>query len=106
MAVPHVIPQETLWPRDAEHRYRLYARRGRELVVLAATPNLEGIGAALGAFHQDAQEVLSDGCLGDYGRIGVLDVRPDRVGFGEWILNPFDGDGTAGRLTDRPLVTA
>lgn len=76
------IDVDVLWPRDEEHRYRLYGRRGRELTVLAAAPTAGGIGEAILQLHADAKE--AGGTLGDSGVTGILDAV-DR----EWIVVPW-----------------
>lgn len=82
----HEIDVDDLWPRDEEHRYRIYARRGDELHILAACPTAGGIGEALIAFHEDQKE--SGARLADLGVIGVLDVMTDRP-TGEWVVLPW-----------------
>jgi len=79
-----------LWPRIPEFRYRLYARRGDELEVLAACPTPGGIGNALVTLNEDEKAVGRR--LSDKGVIGVLDVLPDgrrSTATGEWIASPF-----------------
>lgn len=83
-----VIKEDDLWPRDEEHRYRLYARRGRRLDVLAAAPTPQGIGLAIVTLHED--ELAVGRRLADRGVIGILDVLPDRPGpTGDWIIPPW-----------------
>ncbi len=77
---------DDLWPRDAEHRYRLYGRCGSALDVLAACPRMEGIGVAILQLHEDARE--GGGEFGDHGQVGVLDAV-----LGEWVINPFSRPG-------------
>lgn len=81
---------DDLWPRDALHRYRLYARIGSELRVLCACPEPGGIGQAIVQLHADAQEVGRR--LADEGQIGVMDVMPggELSPTGEWIVPPFN----------------
>lgn len=77
------IDHDTIYPRDAEHRYRLYGRTERNrLMVLAAAPDLEGIGAAIGQLHADMKEAGLT--LGALGATGILDAVER-----EWIVNPF-----------------
>jgi hypothetical protein len=78
----YVISGDALWPRDAEHRFRLYGRRGRDLDVLAACGDLEAVGVAVGQLHADAKE--AGGVFGDSGAFGLLDAVA-----GEWIISPF-----------------
>lgn len=85
---------DALWPRNAENRYRIYARRGRKLTVLATAATPAGVGNALVSLDDDARKV--DRRLVDEGAIGVLDVLPDystgqRVGKrgGRWIVMPW-----------------
>lgn len=77
-----MITHDDLWPRDAEHRYRLYVVRDDEREVLAASPTMEGIGLAIRTIHDDCKEV--DMRLFDLGKIGVLDAVAH-----EWILLPW-----------------
>lgn len=83
-----VIDIDDLWPRDAAHRYRLYARRGQHLHVLAATDSMAGIGTAIGALHEDAKQAGSR--LMDEGATGILDAVA-----GEWIVLPWHRPGAA-----------
>lgn len=80
--VAHSLDVDVLWPRDEEHRYRLYGRRGEELYVLAAAPTPGGIGEAIFQLHQDAKEAGQT--LGDQGATGILDAVE-----GEWIVVPW-----------------
>jgi len=78
-----VITHDDLWPRDAEHRYRLYVVRGPEREVLAAAPTMQGIGLAISTIHDDCKQVGRR--LADLGKVGILDAIER-----EWILMPFD----------------
>ena len=80
---------DDVWPRTAEYRFRLYARRGRELNVLACSPSMAGIGTAIGQLDEDAR--ADGGRLDDEGQVGVLDAVARR-----WIVNPWG----KGRLTE------
>lgn len=75
-----------LWPRDTEHRFRLYGRSGASLYVLAAAPTIEGIGTAIATLDADARE--AGGSLGDEGQIGVLDVLAGQPR-GRWLIKPW-----------------
>jgi hypothetical protein len=77
------IPQDDLWPRDAAHRYRIYARRGRELEVLAAAPDAGGVGQAILTLHDDQKQAGRR--LADLGVIGCLDVLTP-----EWVVLPWE----------------
>lgn len=78
----YVIDQDVLYPRDAEHRYRLYARRGGELEVLATAAEAGGVGEAIIQLHDD--EKKNGGRLSDRGAFGILDVVA-----GEWLVLPW-----------------
>lgn len=80
--VVHEITTDQLWPRDEEHRYRLYARRGSQLEVLAAAGTPGGVGVAI--FQLDADEREQGGALGDLGAFGILDVIERR-----WVVSPW-----------------
>lgn len=84
------IAHDKLWPRDEEHRYRVYARKGDDLTVLFATPDAGGVGVGLITFHDDLKSV--DRTLADEGRIGVFDTMPggELSPKGEWIVKPWD----------------
>lgn len=84
------IDADGVWPRDLAHRYRLYARVGERLEVLAAAPDPGGLGQAIVTLHQDAKAAGRRLC--DLGRIGVLDVMPDGEPSpaGEWIVPLWD----------------
>lgn len=89
----HVIDTDDLWPRDHRHRYRLYARTGADLRVLASSPTAGGVGVALIQLHDDAKAAGQR--LADDGQIGVLDVMPDGKPSprGEWVVLPFNREG-------------
>lgn len=80
----YAIDHEDLWPRDEEHRYRIYAVRGdvQEMEVIAATSTPGGVGLALVTLHKELKLVGSR--LSDLGQIGVLDVIER-----DWIILPF-----------------
>lgn len=75
------IPSSALYPRDEAHRLRIYARRGDELRVVAAT-DIDGLGAAL--LQLDADEREHGQRLIDLGAIGVLDAVE-----GRWLILPW-----------------
>jgi hypothetical protein len=83
----HSIDIDQLWPRDEDHRYRLYARRGTDLHVLAASPSAGGIGEAIVALHEDEKTVGRR--FADLGVFGVLDVLAGGP-TGEWIVLPWE----------------
>lgn len=88
---PITTTVDELWPRDAEHRFRIYAVVGDERTVLAATGTAGGIGEALVTLNEDQHAIGRR--LVDLGRIAVLDVLPtDRKyrATGEWIVSPYD----------------
>lgn len=75
----HMLEND-LWPREPVFRYRLYRRDGDHLEVLAAAPELGGVGCALAAHLEEEGPVV--------GTIGVLDTHPyDRSG--TWLVSPF-----------------
>lgn len=78
---------DILYPRDAEHRYRIYTVNDTELEVIAATPTAAGVGEALITIHEDMKE--QGMCLSDLGAIGVLDVLGGELPTGEWIVLPW-----------------
>lgn len=86
------IEDDVLWPRDPDHRYRLYAIRGREREVLAAAPDAGGIGQMLVTLNDDEKALGKGRRLYDRGRLGILDVLPDGnpSPAGEWIVLPWD----------------
>lgn len=77
-----VLDHDAIWPRDEQHRFRLYGRTGDDLRVLAAAPSLEAIGTAIAGCDGDQREAGEE--FGDLGQIGILDVIDRR-----WIVNPF-----------------
>lgn len=81
---------DDLYPRDDEHRFRLYAVVGDERDVLATAADMAAIGVAMGTIHEDMKAIGRRLC--DYGRIGVLDTMPDGRPHptGEWIVQPWD----------------
>lgn len=85
------IDVDDLWPRDEEHRYRLYARVGRRLDVLAASDSTAGIGLAISTIHDDQKQAGRR--LADLGQIGVMDVLAGARG--EWIVLPFNRSNAA-----------
>lgn len=80
-----MIDNDDLWPRDEEHRFRLYARRGETLKLLAATPTMAGIGTAIEELDRDAQ--ADGGSINDEGVLGVLDVMAGAKG--RWLVLPW-----------------
>ena len=74
------IEVDDLWPRDHRNRYRLYAVTGDKLEVLAAAPDLPGIGQAIATIDEE-----TDGGLGTLGRTGILDAVERR-----WIVKPWE----------------
>lgn len=78
----YAIAPDDLYPRDDEHRYRIYARRGDDLRVLACAGSPEALGVALVCLDDD-QGGLGER-LYELGQIGVLDaVR------GRWLILPW-----------------
>lgn len=75
---------EDVWPRDDENRWRIYARRGDRLEVLAATGTAAGVGVALVTLDEDARDAGEPDGLGSYGAVGVLDATE-----GRWLLSPW-----------------
>lgn len=84
------LDQDIVYPRDADHRYRLYARENDTLSVLACAPSPESVGAAVFQLHADQKE--HGETLGDLGALGVYDAI-DR----EWIVLPWHR--TTGRVS-------
>lgn len=84
---PARLSDDDLWPRDDEHRYRLYARQGTELRVLATSSTAGGIGQAIVTLHEDEKAVGRR--LADRGVIGVLDVMSGGAR-GEWVILPWE----------------
>lgn len=76
------LPRDEVWPRTPEFRYRIYARQGDKLDVLAATPTPQGIGVALKQLDADERE--RGRRLVDRGAIGVLDAME-----GYWLIMPW-----------------
>lgn len=91
----HLIDADHVWPRDGDHRYRLYLRDGDDLAVAAATPTMCGIGTAIGELDRDCREAGSR--LSDEGQVGVLDAVERR-----WIVLPW-GRGPQPRFSDAEL---
>jgi hypothetical protein len=80
------LTSDQLYPRDAEHRYRIYEKnQDGDLRVLAATPTAAGIGVALVQLYED-QGSLEE--IGEprhaLGPIGILDTIERK-----WIVHPF-----------------
>lgn len=78
----YVIDIDDLYPRDAEHRFRIYGCRGDSLDVVAVASDLASVGVAIGQIHEDMRSVGGD--LGDLGAFGLLDAVA-----GEWLIKPF-----------------
>lgn len=92
----YTIDIDVLYPRDARHRYRIYAVvPGEHPRVLATTATVGGVGAALVQLHKDAKD--AGGRLADEGRVGVLDVMAEGAhgerAHGEWVVLPWDRQG-------------
>jgi hypothetical protein len=84
------LSDDDLYPRDEEHRYRIYGVIGHQRSILAATPDAGGVGVALITIHEDQKSVGRT--LADLGRIGVLDTMPNGrpSAKGEWVVLPYD----------------
>jgi hypothetical protein len=82
--VAAILAENDIYPRDEEHRYRIYARKGRDLKVLAGAGSPEALGVALVTLHQDQLDLGGGKTLGDLGAIGVLDAVA-----GRWIILPW-----------------
>lgn len=52
----HTIPSDDIYPRDADHRYRLYALENDQPVVRACASDPGGIGAAIVQLGEDRRE--------------------------------------------------
>lgn len=85
---PHDM--DDVYPRDAEHRFRVYAIVGGDRDVIACARDAGGVGMALVTIHEDQKSIGRR--LADLGRIGVLDVMPGGVSSprGEWVVQPYD----------------
>ena len=81
MAETFSIPSDSLYPRDRDHRFRIYGRRGEVLHVIAAT-DAEGLGPALLQLDEDQREIGER--LVDLGAIGILDAVERR-----WLIMPW-----------------
>lgn len=91
------LPIDTLYPIDEQHRYRVYARRGKELEVLCAAPSPEAMGTALVQLDRDSAE--HGRRLVDQGAIGVLDVIDRR-----WIVMPWHRPEGKTRLRETEVI--
>jgi hypothetical protein len=88
---------DAIYPRDEEHRYRLYARRGRgDLQVLACASDAASLGLALVTLDEDEAEHGRH--LYDNGAIGVLDVIKRR-----WIVLPWHRPEEVTRMQGREI---
>lgn len=85
-----MLRTDDVWPRNRAHRYRLYLLQYEkdsplgepdisDAQIIAAAPDLTGIGTAFGL-------LLSEGEVHPLDRVGVLDT--DEVE-GTWIVNPY-----------------
>jgi hypothetical protein len=77
-----VIEEDAIYPRDAEHRYRIYARHGEEIEVLACAGSPEALGVAIVQLDEDERD--RGRRLVDLGAIGVLDAVA-----GRWLIMPW-----------------
>lgn len=80
--VPSILAENDVYPRDEEHRYRIYARTGDGLRVLACAGSPEALGVAIVQLDEDEKERGLR--LVDLGAIGVLDAVA-----GRWIILPW-----------------
>lgn len=78
---------DAIYPRDREHRYRVYTVNDNELEVIACAETAGGVGQALVTIHEDMKEQGMR--LADLGCIGVLDVLGGDPPTGEWIVLPW-----------------
>jgi hypothetical protein len=75
----NAITSDELWPRDADHRYRLYFLQGQELgVARAAAPDIAGLGQALQTWHEEGDTPA------ERGLVGILDAVE-----GKWVVKPW-----------------
>jgi hypothetical protein len=78
-----VVTTDEMWPRDEEHRFRLYAARGEVLRIVAASPDLEGVGSAFARLVAEEEFEAEDS-------VGVMDSLAHPVERrGTWLVNPF-----------------
>lgn len=100
-ADPYVLDADVIYPRDDEHRYRIYARRGSgrtiELEVLACAGSPEALGLALVTLDEDEKE--HGRRLIDLGAIGVLDAVDRR-----WIVMPWHRPEERTRLRESEVL--
>lgn len=82
------IDHDLIYPRDDDHRFRIYARQGDKLDVLAVARDASSVGSAIFQLHDDQKE--NGETLGDLGALGVYDAV-DR----EWIVLPWHRRGVA-----------
>jgi hypothetical protein len=88
--VTYSIPSDTLYPRDEENRFRIYANSADRDIRVLATTDAEGLGPALLQLDNDERE--HGRRLADLGAIGILDAVERR-----WIVLPwhrYDGSAT------------
>lgn len=89
---------DDLDPRCPEQRFRIYRRRGKELVCVAATPN----GEAVVELIADQRDPERGGTLLDTDAVGILDAHGyrdenplDEHGNytlpGSWVVKPWAG---------------
>jgi len=81
-----ILTTDDIWPRDEEHRYRLYVFEYEkdhvaEAKILAAGPSLASVGEAFGRLLEEREFHPLD-------RIGVLDTGATATP-GVWVMNPY-----------------
>lgn len=85
---------DDFYPRDEAHRFRIYARRGDDLRVVAAGPDIH---VMLTTLDEDAEREGEH--LYEQGALGILDaVR------GRWLVHPWhrpERPATVGELERR-----
>jgi hypothetical protein len=77
------IADDVYAPRCEEERFRIYARAGGELTLLATAGTPQALGLALMTQDEDCRAAGLRGII-DIGAIGVLDAVESR-----WIVMPF-----------------
>jgi len=92
--VSYSLPSDELYPRDEAHRLRVYARKGKDLRVLACC-GVDSLGVTLVQLDADERDQGGGRSLGDLGAIGVLDAVERR-----WLVSPWHRP--AGRTTVDP----
>jgi hypothetical protein len=76
------LEYELLWPRNEEHRFRIYRLADEEPVCIATAPDESSVGLAIVTIAREGQFANCN--------FGLLDTHGTDEKPGEWLIKPWD----------------